>query len=56
MLVMIEQQGVFWARSVYEPPTLPVFYVVSLSRQTMKWQAHPSRSSPSGIAIYTLSG
>jgi hypothetical protein len=37
MLVMIEQQCVLWARSIYEPPTLAIFYTVSLSTQTIKW-------------------
>jgi hypothetical protein len=37
VLVMIEQQAVLWALSIYVPPTLPVFYAVTLSIQTIVW-------------------
>jgi hypothetical protein len=37
VLVMIEQQAVFWSRGVYQLQTLGVFYAVILSGQTMIW-------------------
>jgi hypothetical protein len=50
---MIEQQAVLWSLSIYEAPTLPVFYVVVLSIQVILWYVHPSYSHLFSIVIYT---
>jgi len=36
---MITQQGVLWERSMYESPTLPIFYTVVSLSQTQVWLA-----------------
>jgi hypothetical protein len=51
LLVMIEQQAVLWQFTVYQPPTLPVFYAAALSCTTIIWYVRPSCSCPSSIAI-----
>jgi hypothetical protein len=51
---MIEQQAVLWLLTIYQPPTLAVFYVSVLSSPTAVWYNHHSRSCPSRIAIYTF--
>jgi hypothetical protein len=55
MLVMIEQQGVLWARSIYESPMLTVIYAMDLTRQTMVWWVRPTSFVSSSIAINELS-
>jgi hypothetical protein len=55
VLVMIEQQAVLWSLSIYQPPTLPVFYAVILSSLTMVWYVHSSCSCPSNVTIHVLS-
>jgi len=39
VVFMILQQCLLWAYSIYEPPTLPTFYVILLSSQTQVWLA-----------------
>jgi hypothetical protein len=54
VLVMIEQQAVLWSLSIYQPPTLAIFYVVILSSQTIVWYVHSSYSCSFNATIYAL--
>jgi hypothetical protein len=55
VLVMIEQQAVFWACSVYQPPTPAVYFTVIVSNQTLIWYLHRSFSCSLCIVTDALS-
>jgi hypothetical protein len=52
VLVMIEQEVVLWSASVYQLPTVGVFYAEVLSNTTMIWYVPPSYSYAIHTVIY----